>query len=333
MPLLQEATWLLPLLTFLAVLATVAAVAMPMFTTDKLGTRMKEVATEREKIRARERQKMKEAGSASLRGGNNRAKAITEALDLKQRLADGETGAKLKRAGFRSENALNAFLVARLIGPFGGIALGVFLIYVADLLEGQDPMVKLLGVVVTAAFGYYLPGIYLTNIATKRSQSIKRAWPDALDLTLICVESGMSIEAAFRRVSEEIGVQSVELAEELVLTTAELSYLPERRMAYNNLVDRTGLPAVKSVVQALNQAEKYGTPVGTALRVLAQESRLERMNAAEKKAHALPPKLTVPMILFFVPVLFIVVLGPPIMSAMDAFSDSSASGNQNPSDE
>ena len=132
----------------------------------------------------------------------------------------------------------------------------------------------------------------------------------------------MSIEAAFRRVSEEIGVQSVELAEELVLTCAELSYLPERRMAYNNLVDRTGLPAVKSVVQALNQAEKYGTPIGTALRVLAQESRLERMNAAEKKAHALPPKLTVPMILFFVPVLFIVVLGPPIMMASDAFGES-----------
>ena len=144
----------------------------------------------------------------------------------------------------------------------------------------------------------------------KRRQSIQRAWPDALDLMLICVESGIPTEGAFRKVSDEIGSQSVELAEELVLTTAELSFLPERRQAYENLANRTGLDSVKSVSQALIQAERYGTPVATALRVLSQESREMRMNEAEKKAAALPPKLTVPMILFFLPVLFIVILGP-----------------------
>ena len=127
---------------------------------------------------------------------------------------------------------------------------------------------------------------------------------------LICVEAGMSIEAAFRRVSEEIGAQSIPLAEELVLVGAELSYLSERRQAYDNLARRTGLEAVQSVAQALIQAERYGTPVGAALRVLAAESREQRMTEAEKKAAALPPKLTVPMILFFLPVLFGVILGP-----------------------
>jgi tight adherence protein C len=163
---------------------------------------------------------------------------------------------------------------------------------------------------VLAYVGFYAPILYVSNRSSKRKASIQRAWPDALDLLLICVESGMSVEAAFRRVAEEIGAQSVELAEELVLTNAELSFLQERRQAYDNLSSRTGLDTVKSVMQALIQAERYGTPVAHALRVLSAESRDMRMNAAEKKAAALPPKLTVPMILFFLPVLFAVILGP-----------------------
>ena len=158
--------------------------------------------------------------------------------------------------------------------------------------------------------GYYVPTLYVKNQITKRQKSVRRAWPDALDLLLICVESGMGIEGAFRKVSEEIGVQSIPLAEELSLTTAELSYLQDRRKAYENLGERTGLEGVRSVVTALIQAEKYGTAIGTALRVLAQENRDMRMSEAEKKAAALPPKLTVPMILFFLPVLFAVIITP-----------------------
>ena len=145
---------------------------------------------------------------------------------------------------------------------------------------------------------------------------MKGAFPDALDMLLICVQSGMSVEAAFGKVSREVGAQSIELAEELSLTTAELSYLPERRQAYENLGKRTGLPGVKAVTTALIQAERYGTPVGTALRVMAKENRDMRMQEAEKKAAGLPPKLTVPMIVFFLPVLFLVIMGPAVIQIM-----------------
>jgi tight adherence protein C len=167
------------------------------------------------------------------------------------------------------------------------------------------------GICIGAAWaGMQAPMVFLRNAISKRQLSIKRAFPDALDLLLICVESGMSIEAAFRKVSFEIGSQSVALAEEFTLTTAELSYLQDRKMAYENLQKRTGLEGVKSVCMALMQSERYGTPLGQTLRVMAQENRDMRMNEAEKKAASLPPKLTVPMIVFFLPVLFVVILGP-----------------------
>ena len=191
-------------------------------------------------------------------------------------------------------------------------------LFVLGGLPKQPTLVKL-GVSVGAAyFGFYAPIIYITNRATKRKQSIQRAWPDALDLMLICVELGMSTEAAMRKVADELGVQSLELAEELILTNAELSYLPDRKQAFDNLANRTGLESVKSVMQALVQAERYGTPIAHALRVLAAESRDMRLNKAEKKAAALPPKLTVPMILFFLPVLFAVILGPAMMKISDS---------------
>jgi tight adherence protein C len=168
-----------------------------------------------------------------------------------------------------------------------------------------------------AYFGMLSPNLFLRNQIQRRQASIKRAFPDALDLLLICVESGMAIEPSFRKVSEEIGTQSIPLAEELALTTAELSFLPDRRQAYENLARRTGLEGVKAVCLALQQAERYGTPLGTTMRVLAQENRDMRMSEAEKKAAGLPPKLTVPMILFFLPVLFVVILGPAAIRVME----------------
>jgi tight adherence protein C len=233
-----------------------------------------------------------------------------ERLDLRRLLADESTMAKLRMAGFRGQNPLTKFLFFRLVLPFVGLALAVTYVFVLGGFAQQPPLIKLFICIIAAYAGFYAPVLYVSNRATKRKQSIQAAWPDALDLMLICVESGMSVEAAFRRVAEEIGTQSVELAEEFVLTNAELSFLQERRQAYENLGNRTGLESVKSVSQALIQAERYGTPVSHALRVLASESRDMRMNAAEKKAAALPPKLTVPMILFFLPVLFAVILGP-----------------------
>jgi tight adherence protein C len=227
--------------------------------------------------------------------------------------------AKLRSAGYRSPNALNVFLFARFVLPFVFLGFALFYVMVMGGLAERPFIMKLLACMVAAYIGFYLPNLYVTNQSTKRKASIRQAWPDALDLALICVESGVSIEAALNRVAEEIAIQSTPLAEELILTTAELSYLPQRRQAYENLGLRTGLESVKSVSQALIQAERYGTPVAQALRVLAQESRDQRMNEAEKKAAALPPKLTVPMIVFFLPVLFGVILGPAIIGIMDTF--------------
>jgi tight adherence protein C len=185
----------------------------------------------------------------------------------------------------------------------------VLYVFVISHLEKSMP-VKI-GICLGCAYGgLQAPMLFLKNAISKRQLQIKRAFPDALDLLLICIESGMSVEAAFRKVAVEIVTQSIALSEEFTLTTAELSYLQDRKVAYENLAKRTGLEGVKSVCLALQQAERYGTPLGQSLRVMAQENRDMRMNEAEKKAAALPPKLTVPMILFFLPVLFVVILGP-----------------------
>jgi tight adherence protein C len=308
-----DPSFLIAMLVALAVFATVFTV-MPALGGDPLKTRMKSVALEREELRAKQRARLAAEADRRRKGLREEQsigmRNIVERLDLRRLLADESTMAKLRMAGFRGQNPLTKFLFFRLVLPFVGLALAVTYVFVLGGFAQQPPLIKLFICIIAAYAGFYAPVLYVSNRATKRKQSIQAAWPDALDLMLICVESGMSVEAAFRRVAEEIGTQSVELAEEFVLTNAELSFLQERRQAYENLGNRTGLESVKSVSQALIQAERYGTPVSHALRVLASESRDMRMNAAEKKAAALPPKLTVPMILFFLPVLFAVILGP-----------------------
>jgi len=295
----------------IAVFATILTASTMLFQRDRLASRIKTVALEREKIRARERAKLVDHQKrASLR---NEAKPfmrqVVESFNLRKALADEKTVNKLRMAGYRGQAPLVIFLFARLVLPLIFFVVAMF--YLFAVLKLQYPAItKILIAVVVAYIGFYAPNLYVSNVVTKRQTSVRRAWPDALDLLLICVEAGMSAEAAFRRVSEEIGSQSVALAEELTLTTAELSYLQERRQAYENLGTRTGLEGVKSVMTSLIQAERYGTPLGQSLRVLAQENRDQRMNNAEKKAAALPPKLTVPMILFFLPVLFGVIIGP-----------------------
>jgi tight adherence protein C len=309
-----EPGFLIALLVGIAVFATLFT-AMPALGGNPLKQRMKSVALERDELRAKQRARLASEAEKRRKGlretpGSGGMKDIVERLDLKRALADENTLSKLRMAGFRGQNPLTRFLFFRLVLPFVGLFIAVIWIFVLGGLPEQPFFVKLFVCILLAYGGFYAPVLYVNNRASKRKASIQKAWPDALDLTLICVESGMSIEAAIRRVADEIGAQSVELAEEFVLTTAELSFLQERKQAWENLALRTGLESVKSVSQALIQAERYGTPVGHALRVLATESRDMRMNAAEKKAAALPPKLTVPMILFFLPVLFAVILGP-----------------------
>jgi tight adherence protein C len=314
--------FVLAVLVSISVFATLFTFVMPYFERGDLNQRMKSVALERDEIRARERARLnaEQSRRGSLRQDNNSSlRQIVERLNLRKALVDDQTVNKLRSAGYRSPNALNVFLFARFVLPFLFLTGAVFYVVWMGGLAEQPFTIKFLFCMVVAYAGFYAPNMYVSNQATKRQQSIRLAWPDALDLTLICVESGVSIEAALKRVSEEIAPQSTPLAEELVLTTAELSYLPERRQAYENLGVRTGLESVKSVTQALIQAERYGTPIAQALRVLAQESRDQRMTEAEKKAAALPPKLTVPMILFFLPVLFGVILGPAIIGVLDTF--------------
>ena len=295
--------------------ATVLTLAMPLMVDDTLGKRMKAVALEREKMRLRERERMAQGKVALRQSPKMYMKRAVDNFNLSKWVGQEAARIKLVQAGFRGQAPYVTYLFFRMAMPILMLFGSLFYIFVViDL--GYPPMMKFAICIGCAYLGMHSPNLFLKNKIQRRQLSIKRAFPDALDLLLICVESGMSIEAAFRKVSDEIGTQSVALAEEFTLTTAELSYLPDRRQAYENLAQRTGLEGVKAVCLALQQSERYGTPLATTLRVLAQENRDMRMNEAEKKAAGLPPKLTVPMILFFLPVLFVVILGPAAIKVM-----------------
>jgi tight adherence protein C len=294
----------------IAASATAYTLVMPLFAGENLNKRMKAVASERERIRARERERMNKSEKVSLRQTPKQlVSRVVEDFNLTKYLAQDAAREKLTLAGYRGQAPYVTFLFFRLVAPIVMFIASILYVFVISHMEKSMP-VKI-GICVGSAYlGLQAPMLFLKNAISKRQLQIKRAFPDALDLLLICIESGMSIEAAFRKVASEIVTQSIALSEEFTLTTAELSYLQDRKLAYENLAKRTGLEGVKSVCLALMQSERYGTPLGQSLRVMAQENRDMRMNEAEKKAAALPPKLTVPMILFFLPVLFVVILGP-----------------------
>ncbi len=307
---LHDTRFLTMMFAAIAASATCYTLIMPIFAGNGLDKRMKAVASERERLRQRERERLQKSEKVSLRQAPKQiVSRAVDSLNLSKWLAQEAARNKLVMAGYRGQAPYMTFLFFRMVTPILFFAGAVLYVFGVSHME-QTTAVKI-GICLGAAYaGLQAPMIFLKNAISKRKLSIRRAFPDALDLLLICVESGMSIEAAFRKVSVEIGSQSVALAEELSLTTAELSYLQDRKVAYENLAIRTGLDGVKSVCLSLQQSERYGTPLGHSLRVMAQENRDMRMNEAEKKAAALPPKLTVPMILFFLPVLFVVILGP-----------------------
>lgn len=299
-------------LAAVCVFATVLSVAMPMLQRDRMNTRMREMATERDKMRNARIAEMavKDRAGAKLRQApKGFMQKIVDLLDLREKFDNEQLREKLKMAGLRGQGPIVSFMFFRLAAPIVMfIATLLYVFFIGDF--SYPPLIKFLMGCGGGFLGFYLPNVFIENLAQKRQSSIKQSFPDALDMLLICVQSGMSIESAFGKVSKEIATQSLELAEEMTLTTAELSYLQDRRQAYENLGKRSGLPGVKAVTTALIQAERYGTPVGTALRTMAKENREIRQSEAERKAAALPPKLTVPMIVFFLPVLFIVILGP-----------------------
>ncbi len=302
---------------FIATMAAIAAfssflvVSWPYLVRDTLGARMRELADEREVIRIRERGRLQERNQSLRTEPKKIFKQIFDRFNLANQLNDSAMVRKLRMAGYRGQGPVVTFISARVIMPALLFTISTFYVFVVFPHYPFFP--KLAAGIALALIGYYAPGIYVTNRIGKRQKAIRRAWPDALDLLLICVESGMGLEPALIKVSEEIGAQCPELAEEFALTTAELSYLPDRSQAFSNLSERTGLDEVKALVVSLGQSEKFGTSLGRALRVLAQESRDMRMMAAEKKAAALPPKLTVPMVLFFLPVLFAIIIGPAVI--------------------
>lgn len=313
MVLLFDRSFLITALVAILSFATIVTLGIPYLEGKGLDDRLKTVARRREELRAKHHATLN-ARRGSLRvEPTSYMKATLDRFKLANILEGEDSRDKLAAAGYRGQAPLITFMFFRFVMPF--IVFGVTLFYLFVVLKlSWSPQLKFLAAFCGAAVGFYLPDIFVGNMIQRRQQSIMRAFPDALDLMLICVEAGMSIESAFSRVSAEIGGQSPELAEELALTTAELSYLPDRRAAFDNLAKRCGHNGVKAVATALNQAEKYGTPLGQALRVTANENREMRMQEAERKAASLPAKLTVPMIIFFLPCLFVVIMGPAILT-------------------
>jgi tight adherence protein C len=304
----------------LVVFFTILTLTAPMMKDRGLEGRLKSVANRREELRRRSREAMAQKGastSSTLRHTDEGLyKNIVDRLQLSKLLEDPKVVDKLAQAGFRGPQPVSTFYFFRFVMPFVFAVVAAIYIYLINDF-GLIGMQKMCACMAALAIGYYAPNVYISNVAQKRRESIVAAFPDSLDLLLICVESGMSIEAAIQKVGAEVGSSSMELAEELSLLTAELSYLPDRRLAYEGLARRTNHPGIKSVSTAMIQAERYGTPLGAALRVMAKENRELRLSAAEKKAAALPAQLTVPMILFFLPVLFVVILGPAIIKIQD----------------
>jgi tight adherence protein C len=314
---LLDPQFVVMVLAAVAVFATIVSFVLPFLSGDRIDSRMKYVSGERQHLRAE--------AMAGLAEGRYRGKLRAEPktymrqlvnrLNLRKTLETEATRERLRMAGFRGQAPVVVFLFFRAVLPLATFGLAVLYVFFLNRYQ-LPPILKVCLSIIGAYVGFYLPNLFVSNLITRRQTSIKRVFPDALDLLLICVQAGMSVESAMNKVANEIAPRSLELAEEFSLTTAELSYLPERRQAYENLGKRTGLAVVRAVGTSLIQAERYGTAISQALRVLAQESREMRTAAAEKKAAALGPKLTVPMILFFLPVTFIVIMGPAVIRVM-----------------
>lgn len=306
------------LITALAALAAgfaVYAVWSALLVRDPMAQRIKSVGLHRDELR-----------QAMLAAQGNRARRRETTVDfmrrvaqhlklLKTQQADAIT-LRLAQAGFRSKDALVIYLFAKLALPFVLGAVAVVLVYVSNL-WAMSGMMKLFVAIAAVVAGAYAPEVFVANVRQKRQQILQKGLPDALDLLVICTEAGLALDAALTRVARETGPACPELAEELSICAVELGFLPDRRQALDNLSTRTDLASIRGVVNSLQQTEKYGTPLSLSLRVLSTEFRNDRMMRAEEKAARLPATLTVPLIMFILPALFVVLLGPAVISAID----------------
>lgn len=301
----------------LAALANVYLVYRVMLVRDPLGPRLKAMKQRRDVLRA-------DLSAPRRRAQRTRGigfmKETVDRLNLLRTREARKASDRLLLAGFRSPDAITVYFFLKLALPFafGGLAVvSVYLLKVIEV-EGLMRMVICLGAVVTGAYG---PELYLKNTITKRQAKLRKGLPDALDLLVICAEAGQSLDSALTRVSKELGRSFPDISEELGLTAIELGLLPERRQALENLNRRTDLPGIRGVVNTLLQTEKYGTPLAQSLRVLSAEFRNDRMMRAEEKAARLPATMTVPMIIFILPPLFVVLIGPAIVRVVDMMKD------------
>lgn len=303
-----------------AAFVTVLAIGLPLLERDSFSSRLKSVARRREELQAQQRERLNERRGSTRRQAPRHSwmKTVVDRLNLQRIVDSPDLRNRMSQAGWRGRGPAYTFVFLRIALPLVLMAVAAIVVFGSSQLELASGL-KLLICVGAGLIGYMLPGIGLTNAIKKRQSELLKGFPDALDLITICVEAGLSMEAAFSRVTEEIGDSSPILAEEFGLTTAELAFLGDRRQALENFASRTGQESIKALATSLIQSEKYGTPLGVALRVLSRENREARMSRAEKKAGGLPAALTVPMILFFLPVLFIVLIGPAIIQVIRTF--------------
>ncbi len=317
MSIITDPQIMISLLAFAAGFASIIAIAMPFLRRDHRASRLKAVAERREKLSRHQREEIARQRSPrhQITARASAMKSLLERFKLQNLAASKELKKKLAAAGHRQQSAVITFVFQRFGLAIGLSLVALFFVSVGDTFD-FELFQRLLISGVAGVIGWYLPAVLIKNKAQKRQDEMTRNFPDTLDLLVICVESGLPIEPAFARVTEEISENAPVLSQELGLTSAELSFLGDRSKAYSNFAERTGLPAAQSLATALAQSDKYGTPVSVALKVLAEENRNDRMAKAEKKAGALPAQLTVPMILFFLPVLFMVIIGPAVIQIM-----------------
>ncbi len=316
---LVDPATLIVVFSFVGVFCAILAASLPLFRRRRIKERLQTVTKHREELTRQQRERV--AQQEERRGRRRQARAslmktVLERFNLKNMVSSPEFKQKLAMAGWRTEAMLVTFFYARIGTAVGGAGLTYLFLSLSDRVDMATP-VQLLVAAGVGAMGFFFPNLMVKNVATKRQEAMKLAFPDALDLMVICVEGGLSVEAALTRVAEELAEDAPVLAEEIGLLTVELAFLSARREAFVNFSDRIGLQEVRAFTTAMIQSERYGTPVAVALKVLSQENRNDRMAVAEKKAGSLPALLTVPMILFFLPALFMVILGPPILIALN----------------
>lgn len=308
---------LVTILVAIGALAMFAAIWSVATVRDPMRGRVKALQDRREQLKAgitASRRRTKVAASAE---ATDQMRTVLKRMKVLQDEQAKEAATKLAQAGIRTKDAVVKLLFARLAMPFVMAGIAAFLIYGADMMADYSQTTRTMALCGALLLGYKSPDLYLKNLITKRTDAIRKGLPDALDLLVICAEAGLTVDAAFNRVAKELGKGFPELADEFALTAIELGFLADRRTAYENLAARVDLEALRGVVTTLIQTERYGTPLASALRVLSAEFRNERMMRAEEKAARLPAIMTVPLILFILPVLFVVILGPAACSIAD----------------